>query len=217
MSTERFDDKVFIVTGEGRGLGQATAVELGCHGATVVINDLGVTLSGDDESTDSVETSVDSVEAAGGTSMAHLGDVSSFEYTADLIADTVEKYGHLDGIINYAGILRDSISYKMTPEDFDAVVRVHLRGHFCLLRNAAAHWCEEAKKTENDGLANQRSFVSVVSPAIWGNTGQLNYASAKAGILGTLLWRRLLVDHRTVSRMVFSASFPGFLRTPRRS
>jgi NAD(P)-dependent dehydrogenase (short-subunit alcohol dehydrogenase family) len=184
MSTQRLDGRVFIVTGGGRGLGEATAVELGRYGATVVVNDLGVSLSGDDESTDPAETTVEAVQTAGGEATVHRGDVSSFEYTSDLVADTVEQYGRLDGIVNYAGILRDTISYKMDPKDFDAVVRVHLRGHFCLLRNAAAHWRERARETDNDELASQRSFVSVVSPAIWGNPGQLNYASAKAGVLG---------------------------------
>jgi len=187
MSSQRLDGRVFVVTGGGRGLGEATAIELGRHGATVVVNDLGVSLSGDDEGDvgdDPAETTVEAVREAGGEAAAHLGDVSSFEYTAELVDDVVDEHGRLDGLVNYAGILRDGISYKMSPDDFDAVVNVHLRGHFCLLRNAAAHWRERAGETDDGALDTQRSFVSVVSPAIWGNPGQVNYASAKAGVLG---------------------------------
>lgn len=210
MSGQRLDDKVFVVTGGGRGLGEATAIELGHHGATVVVNDLGVSLSGNDESTEPAETTVEAVQDAGGEAMAHLGDVSSFEYTADLVADVVDAYGRLDGIVNYAGILRDGISYKMDPEDFDAVIEVHLRGHFCLLRNAAAHWRERAQEADDGALATQRSFVSVVSPAIWGNPGQINYASAKAGVLG--LTRTAAVELSRLNVRVNALMPLGFTR-----
>jgi len=198
------------VAGGGRGLGEATAIELGRHGGTVVVNDLGVSLSGEDESAEPAETTAEAVREAGGEATAHLGDVSSFEYTADLVADTIEEYGRLDGVINYAGILRDGISYKMDPADFDAVIEVHLRGHFCLLRNAAAHWRERAGKREDDTLATQRSFVSVVSPAIWGNPGQINYASAKAGILG--LTRTAAVELSRLNVRVNALMPLGFTR-----
>lgn len=198
------------MAGGGRGLGEATAIELGRHGGTVVVNDLGVSLSGEDESAEPAETTAEAVREAGGEATAHLGDVSSFEYTADLVADTIEEYGRLDGVINYAGILRDGISYKMDPADFDAVIEVHLRGHFCLLRNAAAHWRERAGKREDDTLATQRSFVSVVSPAIWGNPGQINYASAKAGILG--LTRTAAVELSRLNVRVNALMPLGFTR-----
>jgi len=210
VSTQRLDEKVFVVAGGGRGLGEATAIELGRHGGTVVVNDLGVSLSGEDESAEPAETTAEAVREAGGEATAHLGDVSSFEYTADLVADTIEEYGRLDGVINYAGILRDGISYKMDPADFDAVIEVHLRGHFCLLRNAAAHWRERAGKREDDTLATQRSFVSVVSPAIWGNPGQINYASAKAGILG--LTRTAAVELSRLNVRVNALMPLGFTR-----
>lgn len=178
------DEKVFIVAGGGHGLGKATAVELGKHGASVVVNDLGVSLEGEGESEEPAEETAAAVRDAGGRAMAHFGDITSVDYTEQLIQDTVDEHGHIDGAINFAGIVRDSISYKMSADEFDDVVHVHLRGHFALLRNLAAHWRAQADKTEEDRLEPQRSFVSVVSPAIWGNVGQLNYVSAKSGIMG---------------------------------
>jgi NAD(P)-dependent dehydrogenase (short-subunit alcohol dehydrogenase family) len=177
-------DKVCIVAGGGHGIGEATAVALGDLGASVVVNDLGTSLEGEGESEEPAQETVDRIEEAGGTAMAHYGDISSFEYTEDLVADTLDEYGRIDGAVNFAGILRDAISYKMTEDEWDPVIDVHLKGHFTLLRNLAAHWRSVAGETEADELDSQRSFVSITSPAALGNVGQLNYGSAKAGILG---------------------------------
>jgi 3-oxoacyl-[acyl-carrier protein] reductase len=174
-------DKVCIVAGGGHGLGEKTAVELGRHGATVVVNDLGTDVSGEGESASPAEETVDAVEEAGGDGMPHFGDVSSLEYTESLVEDTVEEYGRIDGVANFAGILRDSISYKMTGGEWDAVINVHLRGHFTLLRSVAARWRERAS---DDGLETQRSFLGTTSRAALGNVGQINYSAAKAGVLG---------------------------------
>jgi len=174
-------NKVFIIAGGGHGLGKVTAVELGGYGATVVVNDLGTDVTGEGESASPAEETVEAVEDTGGDGMAHFGDISSLEYTKSLIADTYEEYGRIDGVVNFAGILRDSISYKMTSDEWDDVVRVHLRGHFALLRNVAAHWREQAKES---GLGTQRSFVGTTSRAALGNIGQVNYSAAKAGVLG---------------------------------
>lgn len=176
-------DKVYIVAGGGQGLGEATAIELGSHGATVVVNDLGVSVSGEGESAEPAEETVSDVKAAGGDGSAHFGDISSFEYTEKLVEDTVAEYGKVDGVINFAGILRDSISYKMDEDQWDDVVQVHLKGHFSLLRNTAAHWREVARE-EGGELDSQRSIVTVTSRAGMGSVGQINYASSKAGILG---------------------------------
>jgi NAD(P)-dependent dehydrogenase (short-subunit alcohol dehydrogenase family) len=136
--------KVIIVAGGGNGIGKATAIELADAGATVVVNDLGVTLSGERE-----------------------------------------EYGRVDGAVNFAGIVRDSISYEMTGEEFDSVIEVHLRGHFALLGNLGAHWRERAAEREDGRLETQRSFLAVSSTAATeGNVGQVNYAAAKGGILG---------------------------------
>jgi NAD(P)-dependent dehydrogenase (short-subunit alcohol dehydrogenase family) len=113
--------------------------------------------------------------------MAHFGDISDLSYTAQLVADTVDEYERVDGVVNFAGVLSDSISYKMSGEAWDRVIRVHLRGHFALLRNVGKHWRERA----GDGqLDTQRSFLGVSSRSAMGSVGQANYAAAKAGILG---------------------------------
>lgn len=174
-------NKVCIVAGGGNGLGRATAIELAKAGATVVVNDLGTSVSGEGQDRTPAEETIAQIRDLGGTGTVHYGDISSFDYTEELVADILEEYGAIHGVANFAGILRDSISYKMTPEEWDEVVRVHLRGHFALLRNVAAHWREEAGDGE---LTPQRSFLCVSSDAVFGNIGQANYASAKAGILG---------------------------------
>jgi NAD(P)-dependent dehydrogenase (short-subunit alcohol dehydrogenase family) len=174
--------KTCIVAGGGRGLGRATAVELGRQGADVVVNDLGTTLDGSGESEEPVHETVAEIESEGGTAMPHFGDVTSMTYTKSLVEDAVSEYGRIDGVVNFAGVLRDSFLVGMTGDEWDAVIDVHLRGHFSLLRNAAAHWRRRSK--EVDGLDNQRSIVNVSSRSAMGNAGQANYSAAKAGILG---------------------------------
>jgi NAD(P)-dependent dehydrogenase (short-subunit alcohol dehydrogenase family) len=174
-------DKVCIVAGGGRGIGEAVAVELGRQGATVVVNDLGSSVHGEGESEEPAEETVTSVEKAGGAGMAHFGDIASLEYTESLVDDIVTEYGRIDGAVNFAGILRDSISYNMSGDEWDNVIRVHLRGHFALLRSVAANWRERAS---DEGLEHQRSFLCVASRSALGSPGQINYSAAKAGILG---------------------------------
>ncbi|MFB6310511.1 MAG: SDR family oxidoreductase [Salinirussus sp.] len=174
-------DKVVIVAGAGHGLGEAAAVGLGEQGATVVVNDLGSDVSGEGASEEPAEATANAVENAGGTAMAHFGDVADLEYTEELIEDTHAEFGRVDGIVNFAGILRDAISYRMTGDQWDDVIRVHLRGHFSLLRNAGAHWREQA---DDEGFESERSFLCVASRSAMGNVGQANYSAAKAGVLG---------------------------------
>lgn len=176
-------EKVVIVAGAGHGLGEAAAVEMGEQGATVVVNDLGATVHGEGESEEPADETAAAVEDAGGTAMSHFGDVADLEYTEQLIADTYEEFGRVDGVVNFAGILRDSISYRMSGDEWDQVMRVHLRGHFSLLRNAGAHWREQAGD-DGDALEKQRSFLTVSSRSALGNVGQANYSAAKAGVLG---------------------------------
>lgn len=172
-------DKVCLVAGGGRGIGRAAALELGRHGASVVVNDLGADVQGSGSDERPAQAVADKVETAGGTAMAHFGDVTDLEYTETLVADVVEEYGRLDGVVNFAGILSDAICYEMTGEQWDQVIDVHLRGHFSLLRNAAAHWRETAEEDEAE-----RSFLAVTSRSALGSVGQLNYSTAKAGVLG---------------------------------
>jgi NAD(P)-dependent dehydrogenase (short-subunit alcohol dehydrogenase family) len=175
------EDKVCIVTGAGQGLGEAVATELGSYGATVVVNDLGTSMSGEGISEEPAAETAEAIRENGGEAMAHFGDVSDLEYTESLVDDTLDEYGRVDGAVNFAGVLNDAISYKMTEEEWDRVIRVHLKGHFALLRPLAAHWREAAG---DDGLDPQRSFIGLSSTAVFGNVGQLNYSAAKAGVLG---------------------------------
>ncbi|WP_424009299.1 SDR family oxidoreductase [Haloferax denitrificans] len=181
--TNLLDGNVYVVAGGGGDLGRATAEELAANGATVVVTDLGTSLAGEGTAEDPAATTAEAIEAGGGEAMAHVGDITSLEYTENLIEDTLEAYGRIDGAVNYAGILRDSYLTNMTGEEWDAVIHVHLRGHFSLLRNLARHWRDRDEETEG-GLASERSFVSVTSPSALGNVGQANYGAAKAGILG---------------------------------
>lgn len=177
------DDTVCIVCGGGRGLGEATAKMMAEHGAIVVVNDLGVDLGGGGADEQPVRTTVDAIRDAGGEAVAHFGDVTDIEYTERLLRDTVEEYGAVHNITNFAGVLRDSMIFNMTEEDFDAVINAHLKGHFSLLRNASRNWRQRYK---DDDLDRQRSFTCVSSVATAGNPGQTNYSAAKAGVLGMM-------------------------------
>ncbi|SDY16002.1 SDR family NAD(P)-dependent oxidoreductase [Halopenitus persicus] len=167
-------DRTFIVTGGSGGLGKATSKELGRNGHTVVVNDLPT-------QEENAAAIAESVEEAGGTATIHLGDVSNLEYTDELINTVVDTYGRLDGVINYAGLLRDAYLTEMTASDWEDVISVHLRGHFGLLRSAARLWSETAEER-----SDPRSFVCVTSPSALGNVGQANYSAAKAGVLGLM-------------------------------
>lgn len=175
------EDKVCIVTGGGQGLGESVAIELAKYGATVVVNDLGTDMSGEGASEEPAEQTAQAIRDNGGEAIAHFGDISDLEYTQSLVDDTIEEYGRVDGAVNFAGVLNDAISYKMSEDEWDRVIRVHLKGHFALLRPLAAHWRE---KDETEGLDPQRSFIGLSSTSVFGNIGQLNYSAAKAGILG---------------------------------
>ena len=166
-------NEIYIVTGSTGGLGRATARELASHGATVVLNDLG------EEGESDAVTLQEEMEERTGSATVHLGDVTEMEYAEELIDDTVTKHGRLDGVVNFAGILRDSYLTEMTESEWDQVIDVHLRGHFNLLRSAARQWKETA-----EARSAGRSFLTVASPSAFGNSGQANYSAAKAGVLG---------------------------------
>lgn len=175
-------DTVAIVCGAGRGLGEATAKLMAEHGASVVVSDLGVDLSGEDADSQPAQETVDDILEAGGEAMVHYGDVTDLDETAALIEETVEAYGAVHSVTNFAGILRDRMIFNMSEEEWDAVIDVHLKGHFSLLRNASRHWKERYEA--EDGFDRQRSFLGVSSSAAIGWAGQPNYAAAKAGVLG---------------------------------
>lgn len=181
MDKQILDDRVYVVAGGGRGLGEKAAHGLAEHGASVVVNDLGTSLNGEGSSPEPAEETARAIREAGGEAVAHFGDASDVEYAADLIADAREEYGRIDGVANFASILRDAVCHKMSKEDWDEVIRVDLGSHFALLKASASAWREEA----GDGELNpQRSFLAVSSMSALGNVGQLNYAASNAGVFG---------------------------------
>lgn len=176
--------RVVIVTGAGRGLGRAHARAYAAEGARVVVNDLGVGLDGSGASGGPAQEVVEEIRAAGGAAVAHDGDIATCEGAALLVRTALETYGRLDTLVNNAGFLRDRMLVNLDEDAWDAVVRVHLKGHFLPLKYAAAHWRAEAKQ----GRPPHACVVNTSSGAgLLGSVGQGNYSAAKAGILGLTL------------------------------
>ncbi|MFF4499513.1 3-oxoacyl-ACP reductase [Streptomyces sp. NPDC001401] len=173
-----------VVTGAGRGLGRAEALELARLGAAVVVNDFGQ--PGRDGSGEAsagpAEQVAAEIRAAGGRALAHTGDVADFQQAAELVELAVTEFGKLDILVNNAGILRDRMVFSMTEGEWDSVIRVHLKGHFNTTRFAAAHWRERSKAA---GAPVYGRIVNTSSEAfLAGSAGQPNYAAAKGGIVG---------------------------------
>ncbi len=174
------DGKVAIVTGAGRGLGRSHALMLAAEGATVVVNDLGAEVDGAGGSKTPAEQVVEEVHAQGGKASANYDDVASWKGAERLVRQAAEDFGQLDILVNNAGILRDRMCFNMAEEDWDSVVRVHLKGHFAPTRFACTYWRERAKA----GQPIAAKIVNTASEAgVIGNAGQANYSAAKAGIL----------------------------------
>src|SRR4051794_21265504 len=175
------EGRVCIVTGAGRGIGREHALMLADQGAKVVVNDLGGAVDGSGASSGPAHDVVDEIVAAGGAAVANGDDVSDWVGAQRLINTAVETFGTLDVLINNAGILRDRMLTNMTEEEWDAVIKVHLKGTFAPSRWAAAYWRERMKAGEsNDGRIINTTSVS----GIYGNAGQTNYGAAKSGIAG---------------------------------
>ncbi len=187
ISTPRLcEGRVCVVTGGGRGIGREYALMLAEHGAHVVVNDLGGdrTGSGPDASSDGAgpaQQVVDEITAAGGAAVANTDDISSWDGAAALVDQAVDVFGGLDVVVNNAGILRDRMLVNMSEEEWDSVVRVHLKGTFAVTRHAAAYWRDRSKA----GEANDARVINTTSVSgLYGNVGQANYGAAKAGIAG---------------------------------
>src|SRR3954447_4152881 len=143
----RFDGKVAAVTGAGRGIGRAEALLLAAEGASVVVNDLGGERTGEGADQRPAQQVVDEITAAGGTAAANDDDIASWDGAKAFIDQAVDTYGSLDVLVNNAGILRDKMSFNMDEAEWDAVINVHLKGHFCPARHAAAYWRSKFKET----------------------------------------------------------------------
>jgi NAD(P)-dependent dehydrogenase (short-subunit alcohol dehydrogenase family) len=178
------EGKVAIVTGAGRGIGREHALALARAGARVVVNDRGGSLAGEGEDASPAQEVVNEIVAAGGQAVASYADVSDFHAAEELVNRAVDRYGGLDVLVLNAGILRDRMLVNMTEEEWDAVIAVHLKGHFAPLRHAAAYWRERSKA----GEAVRGRVITTASPSgVFGNVGQANYGAAKAGIAGLTL------------------------------
>jgi NAD(P)-dependent dehydrogenase (short-subunit alcohol dehydrogenase family) len=178
------DGKVAIVTGAGRGIGREHALALAAAGARVVVNDLGGSLSGEGTDSTPAQSVVNEIVAAGGEAVASYDDVSDFAAAEHMIGRAVDRYGRLDILVNNAGILRDRMLVNMTEDEWDAVIAVHLKGHFGPTRHAAAYWREQSKAGEEV----RGRVINTSSPSgVFGNVGQANYGAAKAAIAGFTL------------------------------
>ena len=174
------EGRVAVVTGAGRGIGREEALLLAAEGAKVVVNDLGAVVDGSGgRHSDVAEEVAAEIRAAGGEAVANADDIADWEGAQRLINAAVETFGGLDVVVNNAGILRDRMLFNMTEEEWDSVVRVHLKGTFCTSRWAAAYWRERAKAGETN---DARIVNTSSSSGIYCNPGQTNYGAAKAGI-----------------------------------
>jgi NAD(P)-dependent dehydrogenase (short-subunit alcohol dehydrogenase family) len=173
------EGRVAIVTGGGNGIGREHALMLAAHGAKVVVNDLGGTRDGTGASAGPSATVVQEIKAAGGDAVANGDDVSDWNGAQRMIQQAIDAFGRLDVLVNNAGILRDRMVVNMTEAEWDAVIRVHLKGTFAPAHFAAAYWRDQAKA----GKPFDARIINTTSVSgIYGNPGQTNYGAAKAGI-----------------------------------
>jgi NAD(P)-dependent dehydrogenase (short-subunit alcohol dehydrogenase family) len=180
MSEQLCDGRIVVVTGAGRGIGREHALLLASEGAKVVVNDFGGARDGTAAAASNpAQDVVDEIAAAGGQAVAHLGDVSSLADAQAMIQLAIDTFGGLDAVVNNAGILRDRMVFSMTEDEWDAVIKVHLKGTWAPTRVAAEYWRNRAKA----GESNDARIINTTSVSgIFGNPGQTNYGAAKAGI-----------------------------------
>jgi NAD(P)-dependent dehydrogenase (short-subunit alcohol dehydrogenase family) len=175
------EGRVAVVTGAGRGIGREYALMLAEQGAKVIVNDLGAERDGTGADMSPAQQVVDEIKTMGGEAAVNGGDVSDWDAAKQMIDQAIETFGGLDVVVNNAGILRDRMLTNMTEEEWDLVLKVHLKGTFCPARHAAAYWRGRSKSGEtNDARIINTTSVS----GIYGNVGQTNYGAAKQGIAG---------------------------------
>jgi NAD(P)-dependent dehydrogenase (short-subunit alcohol dehydrogenase family) len=171
--------KVAIVTGAGRGIGREHALALAKSGASIVVNDLGGSAAGEGQDQAPAQQVADEIAAAGGQATANYDNVADFQGAESLVKQAVAEFGRLDILVNNAGIIRDRMLVNLTEDEWDAVINVHLKGHFAPTRHAAAYWREQSKA----GNQINGRVINTSSPSgVFGNVGQTNYGAAKAGI-----------------------------------
>ncbi len=179
MSSKICQDRVVIVTGSGRGIGRAHALEFARQGAKVVVNDLGAEADGVGSSAGPAGEVVEEIRAMGGEAVVNGADVADFDAARELVKTAIDTFGRLDVVVNNAGFLRDRMFLKISEEEWDAVIRVHLKGHFCVSRHAAEYWRNESKA----GNPVDGRIINTSSGAgLQGSVGQATYSAAKGGI-----------------------------------
>ena len=194
------DGKVAVVTGAAHGLGRIHALGLAAEGAKVVVNDLGASVDGQGTDESAAQAVVDEIKAAGGEAIAHFGDVADWGAAQSMIQTAVDSYGDLNILINNAGFTRDATLFTMTEDQFDSVVRVHLKGHFCPMKFAAMYWREKSK-TEG-GPVYGRLLSTASESYLFGAVGQPNYSAAKAGIVSMTMGAAQLLQKYGVTANV---------------
>jgi NAD(P)-dependent dehydrogenase (short-subunit alcohol dehydrogenase family) len=178
------EGRIAIVTGAGRGLGRAHALELARHGARVVVNDLGVDRDGTGRDTATAQAVVDEIHDTGGTAVANGDDIADWDGGARLVATAIDAYGGLDVLVNNAGFVRDRMIVSTSEDEWDAVIRVHLKGHFAATRHASAHWRDRNKAGD---VVDARIINTSSGAGLLGSVGQGAYSAAKAGIAALTL------------------------------
>jgi NAD(P)-dependent dehydrogenase (short-subunit alcohol dehydrogenase family) len=178
------EGKAVLITGAGHGIGRGHALELAKHGASVVVNDLGTSVRGEGSGRDA-EQVVDIIRKRGGTAVADFGDVGDEAQAEAMVERCIKEFGQIDVLVNNAGIVRDRMVWNMEADDFDLVMRVHVRGTWLTSRAAARHWRQRAKA--NGGKVFGRIINTTSGAGLVGNVGQSNYATAKAAIVGMTL------------------------------
>ncbi|TNE84847.1 MAG: SDR family NAD(P)-dependent oxidoreductase [Deltaproteobacteria bacterium] len=178
------DGRVVLITGAGRGIGRAHALAFGAAGAKVVVNDLGASGSGEGSDQRPAEEVVDAIRAAGGEAVASFHDIADFDDAGRAVKLAIDTFGGLDVVVNNAGILRDRMFVSSSVDEWDAVMHVHLRGHYCVTRHACAFWRAESKagRTPDARIINTSSGAGLL-----GSVGQSAYAAAKGGIASLTL------------------------------
>ena len=173
------DGKVAIVTGAGRGIGREHSLALAKAGAKIVVNDLGGSTHGEGSDQTPAQQVADEIKAAGGEATANYDNVADFQGAENMVKQAIGEFGRLDILVNNAGILRDRMLVSMTEEEWDAVIAVHLKGHFAPTHHAASYWRAQSK----EGNPVNGRVINTSSPSgVFGNVGQTNYGAAKAGI-----------------------------------
>jgi 3-oxoacyl-[acyl-carrier protein] reductase len=175
------DGRNIVVTGSGRGIGAEVAKFVAKHGANVVVNDPGVNVDGSGNDAGPADEVVKEITAAGGTAVANYDSVATVEGGENMIKQAVDAWGRVDAVIHVAGILRDRMVFNMSEEEWDAVIRVHLKGHFCPTRHAVGYWRDLSKSS--DGPVYGRIVNTSSEAGLMGSAGQPNYGTAKGGII----------------------------------